>query len=289
MTGAHIVVLLPSLAGFVALALAMPRHSKHILRKNLTDTQRRVLRVLGWVLLTAALWLGVVQWRFDVGMVTWLGWLTVTGLALVFYLPKWPWQPAARPNNRPGKARVSNRDNDEVVTPASAMKARRSPVVHTGFAAFALLLPPGGVAWQLLNAGEKPLLRADAIHGEIGRWTFTLAEKDQKPPEVAALDVPLKAFVIRFCDGCERDIRMAYLKVRQPRFPASAVGTFRSAGIAFEGRGREKTAEIPLPRAAKLDDGLWLTVEATNGEVYHRRLDIQRLSPAMARFIRENT
>jgi len=109
-----------------------------------------------------------------------------------------------------------------------------------------------------------------------------LAEKDQQSPEIVALDVPLKAFVIRFCDGCDRDIRMAYLKVRKPH-------SLRAAGNAFEGRGREKTAEIPLPRAATLDDGLWLTVEATNGEVYHQRFDIQHLSPAMARFIREDT
>ena len=131
------------------------------------------------------------------------------------------------------------------------------------------------------------LLREDAVHGEIGPWTFTLAEKDQKPPEFVALDVPLKAFVIRFCDGCERDIRMAYLKVREPRFFPGAGGSLRTAGNAFEGRGREKTAEIPLPRMATLGDGLWLTVEATNGEVYHQRFDIQRLSPTLAQFIQE--
>lgn len=282
MTMLHIVVLLLSFAGFVALALAMPKHSKHILRRNLPESQRRVLRLLGWVLLAVALGLGVRQWHFDVGTVIWLGWLTIAGVALVFYLPNWPWQPAGKPNNKPSKERKSKCDEGEVVTRESAMAPRRSPAARVGIAALVLSLPLGGFAWQLLNTPDKPLLREDAVQGEIGPWIFTLAEKDQEPPEIVALNVPLKAFVIRFCNGCDRDIRIAYLKVREPR-------SLQAAGNAFEGRGREKTAEIPLPRAATLDDGLWLTVEATNGEVYHRQLDIQRLSPAMARFIREDT
>lgn len=277
MTLLNIAVLLLSLAGFVALALAMPKHSKQVMRKNLSDSQRRVLRVSGWVLLAAALWLGVAQWHFDVGTVTWLGWLTIAGIALVFYLPNWPWQP----ESTPAKARQRKRDMGEVVGQESAIKLRRSTVARAVFVALALLLPFGSFVWQLLNTPDKPLLRMDAVHGEIGPWTFTLAEKDRKPPEIVALDVPLKAFVIRFCDGCDRDIRMVYLKVREPR-------SLRAAGNAFEGRGREKTAAIPLPRAATLDDGLWLTVEATSGEVYHQRFEIQRLSPAMARLVRED-
>lgn len=277
MTVLHIAVLLLSLAGFIALALAMPKHSKHVLRRHLPDSLRRVMRGLGWALLAVALGLGIAQWQFDVGTVTWLGWLTIAGVALVFYLPKWPGQP----ESKPARARKRKEKVGEIVGPERLVVPRRSRTMHFGIATFALLLPFGAFAWQLLNTPDKPLLRDDALHGEIGPWSFSLAEKDQKPPEVVALDVPLKAFVIRFCDGCERDIRMAYLKVREPR-------SLRAAGNAFEGRGREKTAEIPLPRASTLSDGLWLTVEATNGEVHHQRLDIQRLSPAMAQFIRED-
>lgn len=284
MTVLHMAVLLLSLAGFIALAMAMPKHSKQVLRRHLPDSLRRVMRGLGWTLLAVGLGLGIAQWQFDVGTVTWLGWLTIAGVALVFYLPKWPGQPESKPT----RARKRKGNVGGVPGPSSVVVSRRSRSMRFGIATFALLLPFGAFAWQLLNTPDKPLLRDDALHGEIGPWSFSLAEKDQKPPEVVALDVPLKAFVIRFCDGCERDIRMAYLKVREPRFSSDAAGALRSAGNAFEGRGQEKTAEIPVPRAATLDDGLWLTVEATNGEVHHQRFDIQRLSPAMAQFIRED-
>lgn len=276
MTVIHILVLLLSLSGFIALALAMPKHSKQVLRRHLPDSLRRVMRGLGWTLLALALGLGIAQWQFDVGTVTWLGWLNIAGVSLAFYLPRWPWQP----ESKPAKVRKRKGSVVKAVGPGSMMMPRRSRTMRFGIATFALLLPFGAFAWQLLNTPDKPLLRDDALHGDIGPWSFWLAEKDQGPPEVVALDVPLKAFVIRFCDGCERDIRMAYLKVREPR-------SLRAAGNAFEGRGREKTVEIPLPRAATLSDGLWLTVEATNGDVYYQRFDIQRLSPAMAGFIRE--
>ncbi len=278
MTVIHIFLLLLSLSGFIALALAMPKHSKQVLLRHLPSSLRWVMRGLGWTLLALALGLGIAQWQFDVGAVTWLGWLTIAGVALVFYLAKWPGQP----ESKPPRARKRKGNVDGVLGPSSVVVSRRSRTMRFGIATFALLLPFGAFAWQLLNTPDKPLLRDDALHGEIGPWSFSLAEKDQGPPEVVSLDVPLKAFVIRFCDGCERDIRMAYLKVREPR-------SLRAAGNAFEGRGREKTVEIPLPRAATLSDGLWLTVEATNGEVYHQRFDIQHLSPAMAGFIREET
>jgi len=277
MTLVHAALLLTSLAGFMALALAMPRHSQHVLRRPLPSARRHLLRLLGWLLLAAALALGMAQWRFGVGLVTWLGWLTIAGVALVFHLSWWAGQseiPSAR-------ARKRQRDNAETGAAVTAVPGH-APMARTMLASLVLLLPLGGFAWQLLHVAEKPLLREDAIHGQIGPWAFSLAEKDRKPPQVVALDVPLKEFVIRFCEGCERDIRMAYLKVREPR-------SLRAAGNAFEGQGTEKTAEIPVPRSATRDDGLWLTVEANNGEVYHQRFDIQRLSPALAGFIREGT
>jgi len=288
MTAVHLLVLLISLAGFAGLALAMPKHGKAIFRQPLSDARRQLLRLAGWLLLAVALALGMDRWRFDIGTVTWLGWLSVAGLVLVFVLSRWAVRPGSRPKNegsffmqRPAQ-KSGNADSESADTGPS-LSTR-----GTVFAAAALLIPLAWFTGQLLTTPIKPLLREDAIHGDVGPWSFTLAEKEQNQPEIVALNVPLKAFVIRFCDGCERDIRMAYLKVREPRFLPGVGGSLRAAGNAFEGRGREKTAEVPLPRAATLGDGLWLTVEATNGEVYHQRFDIQRLSPAMARFIRED-
>ncbi|MCR6651378.1 MAG: DUF3325 domain-containing protein [Cellvibrionaceae bacterium] len=272
MTLMHITVFLSGLAGFVALTLTMPKHCSHILRRNLSEPHSRLLRIGGWLLLGVSLALGIHQWRFGIGSVTWLGWLTIAGVALVFYLPNWSWQPENKTARQcPPKDASGN---------YAVIKSRASPAVTATLAAV-LLMPLAGFTWQLLNTPDKPLLREDAVHGQIGPWTFTLAEKDQKAPEIVAMGIPIKAFVIRFCESCGTQIRMAYFKVRKPH-------SLRAAGNAFGGRGPEKTAEIPLPRAATLEDGLWLTVEGNNGEVYHQEFDIQRLSPALASLIQEH-
>ncbi len=279
MTGLNIAVLVTSLLGFTGLALAMPKHSKAIFRQPLPATRRKLLRLAGWLLLTVALALAVYRWQFDIGTVTWLGWLSVAGLILVFVLPRW---------SSPQKARTSSSKHKPLREPRSDGSADtessgawwRSPTTHTVFAAAALLIPLAWFTGQLLTTPQKPLLREDAVHGEIGPWSFTVAEENQDPPEIVAMDIPLKAFVIRFCENCERDIRMAYLKIRKPH-------SLRATGNAFEGRTPEKIAEIPIPRAATLDDGIWLTVEGTNGDVYYQRFDIERLSPMLTQFILE--
>lgn len=265
MTSLNIAVFLLSLAGFVALAAGMSKHAKHLLRRELSNAVSRLLRALGWLLLAAALAVGIKQWHTDVGLVTWLGWLTVAGLLLVFSLPRWPWQPITRA----AKPRPETPD---------APAPRSSRQVALG--ALLLTAPLAVFAWQLITTPEQPLLREDALHGQIGPWTFSLAEQDQHAPEIVALEVPLKTFVIRFCDACQRDIRLASLKVRQPHNPSAA-------GNAFGGRGTEKRVEIPIPRAASIQDGLWLTVEGNDGSVHQQRFAIERLSPALARFIEE--
>lgn len=274
MTVVHIAVLVLSLAGFMGLALAMPRHGKQVWNAALSDSRRRLLRTGGWLLLAIALALGIAQWRFDVGTVTWLGWLTLAGIGLVLWLS----QPR-RADASASKVQRRQRDKGEMAARLLGTTPGRPTPGRIALATTVLLLPMAGFAWQLLATPEKPLMRDDAIQSQIGPWSFTLAEKDHKPPEIAALDVPLKQFVIRFCEGCDADIRMAYLKVRKPR-------SLRAAGHAFEGRGSEKTAEIPLPLASTLEDGLWLTVESNSGDVYHQQFDIQQLSPALAGFIR---
>ena len=279
MTMFNIAVFLSGLLGFAGLALAMPKHSKAVFQRPLPHAWRRLLRTGGWVFLALALALSIYCWHVDIGTVTWLGWLSLAGLVLVFVFPRW-----SLPNKtitgslRDGPIREPGSDGRADTDTSSTW--RRLPATRTVFAAAALLIPLVWFSGQLLSTPKKPLLRDDAIHGQVGPWRFTLAEKQQEPPDIVALDVPLKAFVIRFCENCEREIRMVYLKVRKPH-------SLRAAGNAFEGRGPEKTAEIPVPRAATVDDGLWLTVEATNGEVYYQQFDIDRLSPSLARFIQE--
>ncbi|PNE04351.1 hypothetical protein A15D_00130 [Alcanivorax sp. MD8A] len=273
MTLLNLALLLCAFAGFVALALAMPKHSKHLLRRNLSPTAARLARLLGWGLLAVALSLAIVQWRFSIGSVTWFGWLSLAGVALVFALPRWPWQPVKpqRParKNAAGKTRI----------PVAADPVPAGPA-KIAVALTVIALPLTVFAWQLAGTGQKPLLRDDALSGEIGPWTFVIAEKEQAAPDILALDVPLKQFMIRFCERCQGEIRQAFLKVREPR-------STTAAGNAFFGRGEEKTVQIPIPVAATLADSLWLTVEGNDGTFHHQPLAIERLSPSLATFIKE--
>jgi hypothetical protein len=268
-------IFVAGLGGFIALSLAMPRHSRHVFQRMQPASWRRMYTLAGWIFLAVALALAVVRWSVGISIVTWLGWLTIAGVVLVFCLPYWPLRPDAEIKTRPDKKRP-----DGTAVPAGHTGAPQFRLPAKGLAAAAVALPLCVFTWQVLTSPHKPLLREDAVRGQIGPWAFSLAEYDRKAPELVAFDVPLKTFVIRFCEGCDRDIRMAYLKVRKPH-------SLRAAGNAFEGRGPEKTVVIPLPRAAALSDGIWLTVEANNGEVHQQEFEIKRLSPASAEFIRE--
>ena len=273
MTGLHLLLLLITFAGFTCLALAMPRHSKHLLQRSLSPQATCLAKITGWALLGVALILAAMQWRFSIGSVTWFGWLSLAGVALVFALPRWPWQPVKpqRPaqKNAAGKKRI----------PLAAEPAPASPAKIV-VAMAVIALPLTVFAWQLACTGQKPLLRDDALASQIGPWTFVIAEKEQQAPEILALDVPLKQFVIRFCERCQGEIRQAFLKVREPR-------STTTAGNAFFGRGEEKTVQIAIPVAATLADGLWLTVEGNDGSFHHQPLSIERLSPSLANFIKE--
>lgn len=96
MIGVTCVLFFSTLLGFTALALAMPRHAKQVLGMPLPQAWHRALRAGGWLLLAAALTLGIRQWGIDVGIVAWLGWLSLTGLAVTLSLPYW----ALRSRNR---------------------------------------------------------------------------------------------------------------------------------------------------------------------------------------------
>ena len=143
MTPLNIAVFLLSLAGFVALAAGMSKHAKHLLRRELPPAVSRLLRALGWLLLAAALAIGIRQWHADVGLVTWLGWLTVAGLLLVFYLPRWPWQPVT-------KAAKPRPEKPYTPVPRSSR--------HVALGALLLAAPLVLFTWQLITTPERPLL-----------------------------------------------------------------------------------------------------------------------------------
>lgn len=259
-----------SLAGFICLMLAMPKHFSFVTQAAQGTRQQHVLRAAGWLALLLAASLAIRQWAFDTGLVVWLGWLSVAGVALVFCLPYWPWQ-----------ARVKKRHARRAATPVETASAPRRQPWRQALTASCMLLLLVVVAWQYLLTPVQPLLREDAYHGRIGPWDYTLAEIDTGAPEVEALQLGIKEFLIRFCDSCNAEIRIAYLKVREPC-------TLRSAGMSFFGN-QQRYIELAIPPKATLEDGLWLTVVGKNGEVFQQRLDIEQISPAMAAFIGEQS
>ncbi|MFA5631035.1 MAG: DUF3325 domain-containing protein [Porticoccaceae bacterium] len=278
MTQLYVAVL--SLAGFVCLMLAMPKHYSFVTQSTLGSRQQHFLRTAGWLILLLAVLLAVQHWAFDEGLVVWLGWLSVVGVALVFCLPYWSWQ--AKAEKRPFRraARSEEEDITEADSSPEAGAPARQPWQQVLIAGCMVLLL-AAVVWQYLQSPVKPLLREDAYQGRIGPWAYTLAEIHTDAPEVEALQLGIKEFLIRFCDSCNAEISIAYLKVREPR-------TLRSAGMSFSGN-RERYIELAIPPKATLDDGLWLTVVSKQGEVFQQRLEIEQISPAMAEFIRNQS
>lgn len=271
-----------SLAGFACLMLAMPKHFAFVTQATLGSRQRQLLRGAGWLALLLAALIAVRQWAVDVGLVVWLGWLSAAGVALVFSLPYWPLQGngAKRPARRAAKSARTDKPEETNDSEETDSALNRQPWRQATIAGCMVLLL-AVMAWQYLQTPVKPLLREDAYQGRIGPWDYTLVEINTAAPEVEALQLGIKEFLIRFCDSCNAEIRIAYLKVREPR-------TLRSAGMSFSGN-QQRYIELAIPPKATLADGLWLTVVSKQGEVFQQRLDIEQVSPAMAEFIRKQS
>lgn len=150
----HITVLTLNLAGFAGLAAAIPKYSMPILRKKLSGRQHLILRVLGSMGLAASLGYSISKWHFDVGTVTWLGWLTIAGLLLVFYLLA----SSQQAKTKSGVARSAQRNIGRACAKNKNIAPGRMRLVRIGFTAAVLLLPIMGFTWGLLNVLNKPLL-----------------------------------------------------------------------------------------------------------------------------------
>jgi hypothetical protein len=266
MTAVHLAILLISLVGFFSLALATERYSEHLLRRMPAPPWRHLARAAGWGLLALSLGLGIAYMDVGVGITLWLGWLSIAALALVFSFPKWPWRPAERV--KPARKPKAGTDAEEDVAPIP-MSARRR------WAVLALLVAVPLVYLVGLNATPvKPLLRDDAIAGEVGPWSFRLAESDQRSPEVVAMGIPMKSYHLRFCAECDEQIRAAYMKVNKPR-------SLRAPGIVLQGARWDRSVLIQLPANTTADSELWLTVVGKNGETHQTAVRMGDVSPGV--------
>lgn len=76
--------------GWLGLCLAMPKYRSQVLQQHAAPPIQHVLRIIGWACLTGSLGVSVAVDGRSFGPVAWIGYLAVTGLALVCLLPYVP-------------------------------------------------------------------------------------------------------------------------------------------------------------------------------------------------------
>lgn len=79
-----------SYAGMAGLCLAMDRHHGQVWGRDAPATLRRVLRVIGALLLAGGFACCIAAWGGAIGPVAWMGFLSAGAIALVTLLPYAP-------------------------------------------------------------------------------------------------------------------------------------------------------------------------------------------------------
>lgn len=265
-------VLALSVTAFTCLALTTQRQGAILLGRPATARQKLWLRLAGWSMLVLALLLSIRGWRGNFGPLLWFGWMTMAALAVVLAITYWPWRKQV-----PARAPRPARETPAVPSglPPVGLRAWR------GVLAVLCIGLPLWLGWALYQTPMHPLLRADAVQGQVGPWTFVLAEEDQdEPPEATASGVFVKHLMLSFCDECDREILAAYVRLRESSSP-------KSLGLMFRGERWEREGVLIIPPAAASQDQVWLTVVGKDGKVHQTALELARISPAAARFVEE--
>jgi hypothetical protein len=68
----------------------MSRHAREVLRREPTPLQRQLLRIAGWLALTASLFMAAAHTGWPIGTVEWLGMLTASAVSFVLLLTYYP-------------------------------------------------------------------------------------------------------------------------------------------------------------------------------------------------------
>ncbi|MBB5367940.1 MULTISPECIES: DUF3325 domain-containing protein [unclassified Janthinobacterium] len=79
-----------SYAGMASLSLAMDRHHGQVWGRDAAVNVRRVLQLIGAVLLALAIWPCVAGWSATVGFVAWVGFISAGALLVALLLPYAP-------------------------------------------------------------------------------------------------------------------------------------------------------------------------------------------------------
>lgn len=253
-------------SGLAALALGSDKPGAALLGHKATARERLALRLAGWPLLALALLCGISGWGHGVGWVTWFGWLTVAGAGLVFAIPYWDGARATPVANRPRKGAPPV----PLIAPPQSRLLRGAGMTLLAGAPLAFVVTVA--VWPV-----QPVWRADAIAGRVGPWTFTIAEDTPRAPQISPGEDTVKAFQIRFCDGCHSAIRAAYLTVGKPQ-------ALHDADAMTGADRRNRLIGIQLPDATRPDSEIWLTVEGKNGSLHQTSWPLARIAPATARW-----
>ncbi|UQN37198.1 DUF3325 domain-containing protein [Alcaligenes aquatilis] len=272
----NLAVFISSLAGFICLALASDRQGEFLLHRAPRKQERRIFRLIGWPFLAVAWLLCWQGWGWSIGTVAWLGWLTMAGAGLTFYLPWWPWQEKKPVRAKPAPvAKAAPKAVGIGNTESASRMSTRSLVL-----ASSLLAIPAAFVIYLTQQGPQPVFGNNALQSQIGPWSFALAETNDQAPISGPTGAHRKAFQIRFCQACDPHIRRAYLQVSKPE----PMPTPRQA---FNSTRWTRSVEIAIPPNSEVEHQLWLTVEAKNGEIYHQAFDFHQVSPVTAAFIEQ--
>lgn len=264
----NLLILSLSLVGFFFLAMASERQGADILKRPPRIQEKTYFRLLGWPILATSWYLCLQAWGMAIGTVACLGWLTVAGTTLNFTL--------AYINHNTSTKKTST-------TTIQHSHSAPQPRIKVWLYATVLTAIPCLFIYTLQTSDVTAVLRADAVSSTIGPWQYRLAEQNQHAPAINATNKASKVFEVRFCQGCQAEIRAAYLAFGS----ASSAGTARTA---FSRRGTAPlSAILPIPALTQEQDQLWLTVEAKDGRVFHERVDIARLSPATATYLQLTT
>lgn len=85
-----VAALLLAYVGWLGLCLAMPRHQRPLLQRELDAGRSRGLRLAGWLMLGLSFMAAVAAQGWQLGPVAWVACLAVSGIGLVLALPYHP-------------------------------------------------------------------------------------------------------------------------------------------------------------------------------------------------------
>lgn len=108
----------------------------------------------------------------------------------------------------------------------------------------------------------------------VGPWTARIAEWHVGEPEFEGQAGYAKEFAVALCQACLPQVKAAYLRIGQPR-------SLRTAGALLSGSPYRQIAEVPVPKGANADSGLWLTVEGWDGAVHQAEIPLASASPSL--------